>query len=80
MLSLGCKCLLDESEERRCPERGRAFDTADPDSFALKPPFLTTSSFEAEMLRDMLVDEGIEASIHGASVGGASPARRSSSG
>ena len=71
MFCLGCTYPLDGLEEHRCPECGRAFDPADPDTFALKPLFVTTSSIEADMLRDMLEDEGIEASIHGASAAGA---------
>ena len=71
MFCLGCEYPLDGLEAHRCPECGRAFDPADENSFALKPLFTTRSSIEAEMLRDMLEDEGIEASIHGASAGGA---------
>lgn len=71
MFCLGCEYPLDGLSEHRCPECGRAFEPADEDSFVLKPLFVTTSSIEAEMLRDMLEDEGIEALIEGASAGGA---------
>jgi predicted amidophosphoribosyltransferase len=71
MFCLGCSYPLDGLDEHRCPECGRAFDPADPGTFVLKPLFVTSSSIEAEMLRDMLEDEGIEAHIEGASAGGA---------